>query len=351
MYRSWLAWLGPRHVRVEWECGPNNTQKNMAKQTRKKARGARRRNRRPAAQPPASTVNLSTAVHKLCSITDPFCAGAVGSKWPSSSYTKSVPRSYNLTQVLSTDASGNLSQLYVGNEVPMASSGAVTSEVAAFTSIGPFTGLNYLESGTRWRCTSWGLRIGCISSRMTTTGQLRLRLFSPLNISSLTTVATNSPYSDKAIDIPLSRLIDKDIYIIPAPLSDEARFFSADVWSNFSSDNQWQCPLISVIGAEASQAVLTVTMYAHYEYVYQDNNPTQYFATAPAQNNPSEAAAGTSLVSKLGGFIEGTARTVESIAQSKAFALLVNAYSMVDKRARPAALGINQYQADRKSVV
>lgn len=175
----------------------------------------------------------------------------------------------------------------------------------------------------RYRLTSWGLKIVGAVAPLNATGFIRVRLFSPLSGSTLATNSISTIFADECYDIPVARLATKDLFIIPAPLGDNARLFrNADdatpVLANWVNPG-WQCVQVAVDGAPASTTIAAVHVYYNYELVFVDGAPNHAFAQPPPPNNPLVQQTSAGVLERIGNFFEGTAARLDSMFQSRAF--------------------------------
>lgn len=292
-------------------------QQQQKKKNKKKASSGRAR--------PKMNGPISMAM-EVCAVTNPFCAEAKGARWPDNSYTKSVGLSFESSAVLSTDANGNLASLFLIGEAPLVATGTVSTGLpVSYTTTETFTGIAIPNAVTRWRVTSWGVRIYCVGTRMNTQGRLRLRLFSPMTGASLNLVTMSTIYSDAMLDMPLSRLIEKDVFVVPMPLGEVARLFDDDSAKFRDGDLAdwvnpgWQVLQIAVEGGQATTACVGITLYANYEYVFADDSNFQLLATAPPKNSLAVQQANAGVLSTVGNFVEGSAQRLDSFVQSSAF--------------------------------
>jgi hypothetical protein len=261
----------------------------------------------------------------ICSVTNPFCPEARGARWPDNSYTKSVGLSYQSSTTLSSDANGKLSSILMVGSSPLIAAGVVTGDAVAYTNSVLFPGISAPSAVARFRLTSYGVRIFCVGTKMNTQGQLRLRLFSPLfgNVLSATTMSNTS--ADSMIDVPLSRLIDQDMWVIPVPLGHIGRQFIPDVspvqagaiasWQNPG----WQVLQVAVDGGQVSTAMVGITIYYNYEYVFDDTSTMQLLAAPPPDNSLVVQQGSAGVLAKVGGFVEGSAKGLDNIVKSSAF--------------------------------
>jgi len=265
----------------------------------------------------------SMAVHNICSVSDPFCAGARGAKWPDANRTRTLAWSVpGFVLALGSDAAGRVSSLFLPNATAtQASTSALTATDATYTDA-----LNFPVSAptlARWRITSWGLRITSPLSRMTATGTCHIRLFSPDSFSSLGVVPFATTMCDNMLDIPLQRLIDQDEYIIPMPLGTDARLFrdTSEMPSLLSTGKNcgWQVVNVAVTGAPVSTpGVINVYLYYNIEYTAPDGDTAYAFSTPPPPSSPLVQQGTSSVLDRVGNFISGAASKVEALFQNKA---------------------------------
>jgi len=289
----------------------------------KKAKAARRRAKAPSK--PRMNGMIQMYSHGVCSITNPFCAEALNSRWPDNSYTKSVGWSAPNTQfTLTTDASGNgAAVLYCdyGTFGPAFGSLVGTTLTSGPSSIRAF-GVSFPSGVVRYRITSWGFKVTASVAAMVAQGIVRVRLFSPLGGAGLATLDIANVMADNFKDLPLQRLCNEDLYVIPMPLGDNARFFrdAAAVSSTLATwvNPGWQVASVGITGGPASTAVGFVSIYANYEFVFGDGDAQTMFATPPPKDNPVVRQGNSGVLDSVGNFIEGGIDKVERVFKSKA---------------------------------
>jgi len=271
----------------------------------------------------AHTGNAMIA-HQICSVTNPFCPEALSGKWPDGSFVKSNVWSVDGAEAtITSNATGDGALLfYPGfnyNFVGYASAvgDTVTFNAAASILAAVPTNVN------RFRITSWGLRISTATPAMTTQGMLQIRLFSPITYTSMGIVVKSTRFADTCEDIPLTRLLDKDHFIIPMPMGEDARKWqktegATSTWTNFDNIG-WQTAVVGVSGAIASTVVLRINAYYHYELMFNDGEGAVAFATPPPASSPVVREASKGVLERIGGVIEGTAKKIDAVAKSAAF--------------------------------
>lgn len=329
----------------------------MAKGKKKQAKQQKKKSQPKARTRPMASMAMAMQV---CSVTNPFCPEAKGARWPDNSYTKSIGMSFEASTSLTLDPNGVGSWLYAVGSQPLYSIGAVTSGVAAYSNFAIFPGLSAITGLQRWRLTSCGVKINCLSTRMNTQGRLRLRLLSPMGGGPLASVPVNTISADSMLDVPLSRLIERDVFVIPMPLGDVARLYNGDLpvygagavtgWSNAG----WQVLQVAVDGGQPDTSAINLTIYYNYEYVFDDVSVLQLLAHAPPANNLAVQQANAGVLSSVGNFVESGARGLDSFVQSAAFRWFGTAaagYYGGPQAAFQANRGISNVQSARRGIM
>lgn len=282
---------------------------------------------------------------EACAVTNPFCPEAVGKRWPDNSMSKSTGWSITgFTTVLGTTAAGVGALMFVPNELGqlVTASGIAAPVITWNATSSPLVTMP--SAVVRWRITSWGVRVRCISPIMTTSGTCRIRLFSPVGGSSLGTTSGTSIAADQLYDIPLKRLIEKDLFITPMPLGEIARLYQDQETGSTTIANtkfQWQVLQIYVDGAPASTSVLEASAYFNFEMVFADGDDKTFFAQKAPEENRLVQKTNSSLFSKIGNFVEGTVSSVDKVFQSKAVQYLASmGFGYATGGASGAAMGL-----------
>jgi hypothetical protein len=263
----------------------------------------------------------------VCSVTNPFCPEAIGSRWPDNSYTRSVGWSApGFPSDVGTDANGYGSRLFLADNFQVVQASSITWPTITYNANGAF--VFTLPSGvSRYRITSWGLKLSCPwLTPMSASGLVSVRLFSPLGGASLGTVLGNTILADSSMDIPLASLVNKSVFVIPMPLGENARLFRdinavTAVMVNWVNPG-WQVVQIAVSGAPVSASVVHVEMYYHYELVFNDGDASTSFAQPPPTENVAIQRGNGNVLASIGNFVEGSLSKVDSLFQSKAFKYL-----------------------------
>jgi hypothetical protein len=298
----------------------NKQKKQSKKQGKKKSPKQKQPKRSSAAMPMKGNMAMARGA---CSITNPFCPEAIGSRWPDNSYTKSVGWSItNRSGSLGSNASGSGSTLLtcdVGGYSLTSSSvvGDVVTYPATFTPVTTFP-----SNAARYRITSWGIKINTLLSKMTAAGMIRIRLFSPIGGATLGVTSLSSPFADASLDLPVSRLVDKDMFIFAAPLGDNARIFR-DAAAVTSTVANWINPGFQVIqigfdGAPVSTGILNMSVFINYEIVFADGDSSNAYAQPPPANNLPLQQLSAYVQARTGNFIQGSGEMIDKVVMKVA---------------------------------
>lgn len=150
-----------------------------------------------------------------------------------------------------------------------------------------------------------------------------------MNLSTLATYSTSSPLVDYSEDVPLHRLLDKDIYVMPMRLGTNAMQYNAPNTSLTTATTEtygWQTVIISFDGAVASAVgVIEIAAYYNYEFVFDESNSITAFAQPPPPNNPLVRTVVSKVAPSVGNVFSGVMQQLEDAFVSKA-AKVVSSY-------------------------
>lgn len=271
-------------------------------------------------------------VHQICSVTNPFCPEAINAKWPDNTNYKTLPWSSYGTQQQTcvTDAAGNFARMYVGsplfrNQNNPTVTGTSIDFGATLSTISGFP-----TNVIAWRITSWGVKVQCTASSNVAFGLLKVRTFNALKLTTLNVMDIDSAVADSTLDQPLSRLIGKDTFVIPMPLSDSARRFQpydSSVTAISGLDLAWQTIVLTMTGQTASSSANGVITYPyyHFELIVDDTSTNRPFASDNVKESVIVKQGNENVLTKVGNFIEGTAQSVDNVIKSKTFKYLTSA--------------------------
>jgi len=326
-----------------------NKKKNQNKGKKKKTQKVKKQSGSSGPKGSGQIMASMMLAHKVCSVTNPFCPQAHGAKWPDGQFTRSATFDIDgASQSMVTTVNGDHSYLFFPNikaqyvAANTVSAGSITfagGSDAFATIVAPPSGI------ARYRLTSWGIRLSCNTSPMSVSGVCRVRLYSPLRGAALAALSNISTNCDESLDIPLSRLVNKDYYVLSKPIGTGAREFRdlayetslLSTWSNPG----WQVIGVGIAGAPGSSSeAMVVTVYYHWEVVFDDGQSASVFTTAPPPPNPVVVGTAAGVLSGIGNFIEGAAEKVDGLFKSKAVKLLASA--VATQFGGPAA-GSNTY--------
>jgi hypothetical protein len=172
----------------------------------------------------------------------------------------------------------------------------------------------------------------------------------------LSLVTTNyvTPLADAVLDVPLTRLIGQDQYVIPMPLGTDARLFrplDADtIMANWINPG-WQVVTVGANGCIASTVVANIVMFYHFECVPEDGHGESSFAKSPPPSNPVIRQANAGVLERIGNFVEGAASKVDALFQSRALKYLTAGVGAAYGGGQGAAVGFQLGGAMRRPAI
>jgi len=313
-----------------------------------KKQGAKKKNaskKRPTTAKPVvvrSSLPVMAFSMQTCGVSNPFCPQANGARWPDNSYTKSLTFDVcGEKSTFTTSATGTGGFLFLPSYTGFVGAGSYLAPNFTYSTLSALS--SYPTMG-RWRLTSWGIKLQAPTSKLNTAGTLTIRLFSPSAGSSITSINAGTTMADSMMTIPLSRLCDEDLFVIPMPLGDDAR-----EWRNTDTITQvntfvnpgWQVIEVNTTDATASTVALNCYSYMHFEFVPYDGDVLYSYADAPPKNNLMVREGNASVLERIGNFVEGGAAKVDKLFQSKALKYFAAAAGAAFGGPKGAQMGYN----------
>jgi hypothetical protein len=294
--------------------------------------------------------------HEMCSWTNPFCEEARGARFPDGACTRSLTWTMSgVANTYGTTAAGVTGNIITSNPwTSISGMTAFASPNATFNNA--LTALVTAPAApSRYRVTSWGIKINCIQSKMNAAGTVRVRLYSPQALTSMGVVNVLDDRADAMIDIPMSRLIEKDLFVIPSAIGEQAREFNdyASAGSTLPTfvNNGWQQIVVFADGGPATTNVLTVYHYYNVEYIPTDG-AAEYVYSQPAERpQPRLTEQAPTLTQRVGNFLTGAVDTVDKIFRNEAVqtvaGMALGAYTGGASGAAMGALTVRQRHRDQ----
>lgn len=294
---------------------------NKSKQTKKKSSLKKSSTSVTAGtrvQVPQRSVKIGhSMMERVCSITDPFCSAAVGSKWMDDAANKTMPYAARAIDVITSGATGTGALLIAPSFTypisrPTDGSGGSASFVHVTTVI-PFT-----FTPAQYRIVSWGITIKRITAPLYSSGVLRIRGLSNSG-ASLGNINSHL-FNDYHYDIPLQDC--QDVAIIGRRMNDTHHFFRKpsetnpdDLIVNWVPPG-WAPLFIYLEGVPASTNVVQVEYFFNYELLWEDGDSMQLMTTPPPPANPVITAASTKVNQMVGNvFVKGVKQVEQAVTR------------------------------------
>lgn len=233
-------------------------------------------------------LSRSNLIERICSLNDPFCPAANGMKLLDANPIRTIPYQYHQRFNLTTDASGNVAQLFLpGLTYAFSTAGTVTGSSAVFTTLlagGVFSNVQ------NYRIVSYGLIFRKVTTPLTSSGMVRFRIFSPTTGAPLTTVDTGTYNCSHYHDVPLAVCNEQTVII---PKTDESyKFWRSPATTNPTANvTDWVSPgfaavLVSVTGGPVTTTVVDCEVVINYEIILSDSDGSMQLATTAKRADP-----------------------------------------------------------------
>lgn len=274
-------------------------------------------------QPRARTADTLKLVKSICAITDPFCPGAIGSKWPDESNSRSLAVTIRGTFPLVNTGSGMGGALFV----PVWPYGYIThsgfaGNVATFPNLVAFAGTSSFDPATI-RLVSGGLTITGIGAPLSASGTLSVCHLNSDDVNDLSTLDIIDPNAQNIEYYGIPGLNEKQVSVIFKSAGPGSRLYNPPVAPNVitaTNSNYWQPILIGVNGGVASLASIRIEYVLHFELQFKKGNAMNLVSTPAAHTNEPATSISASIVASMGAAMRGGASAVEKTITSKASA-------------------------------
>lgn len=271
--------------------------KNVSRNRQKKPR--RTRAKGVAKRAPAHSALTNT----ICSLADPFCPGARGSRWPDGNGSKTVAVTFEGLYPIRTDANGNAGVIL---------SAATGVQIALLASIDNSTGVPGSATYSNWegyqdwngqaaeyRIVSAGVRMYSVASMMNSQGIMRC-IEVPSESGNFSDVVLNSSiYSYAYTELDEKPVKESGILQgIITPGGPPSREFS-EYESDSENTRDWSNIMCVVTGAQASSTVAQMHYIVNVEIKFQGSHVMNRVASATNQANSTYLQQATSYVQKM----------------------------------------------------
>lgn len=258
-------------------------------------------------------------VKRVCSISNPFCDAAIGSKWHDDAANKTMPYAARALSTIQSNASGvgatlMLPSFTYGVAIPASVVGS-TSDYTLQAAVIPFT-----FTPSAYRIVSWGFTLKNLTAPLYSSGMVRIRGLSNINGSSLTSV-NSALFNDFHYDIPLQDC--HEVAIIGRRLNETHHFFRAPSDTTPTQNvADWVAPgwcpiLVHVTGVPVSQDILQVEYFINYELTWDDGSSMALMTTPSPPSNPLVSTASSKVTQAVGNvFIKGMQQVENAVVKA-----------------------------------
>jgi hypothetical protein len=226
--------------------------------------------------------------HAICSITDPFCAAAIGSKWPDQASSKTLAWTMEKFFTVATDANGKAGLYFSPDpgcgEKTVTFTGSVTAGVGVDND---YPGWSDFAPYASYRVVSFGVTVTSALSAMTNQGSIGILTLPPGDgVTGITAVDIDTLlYSE---NLRISANTGKSVSTIVRDDGISARKFKDTLGSNTTQVTSmgYGIPLVYMTGGPAStQGALRGKVIIHYELSFDKGTLFNQLATPAAVQN------------------------------------------------------------------
>jgi len=256
---------------------------------RKTTRAKGNKGRQSMAMSSGSNVAL---MRQVCSITDPFCNAAIGSKYPDSSSLKTLAWSSRQFVTITTDASGRGAVFFgVDPGYAVASVATWTGATMAVLTLNAPTAIagwsNWAAvTGVQYRNVSYGVQARSILPMMTNQGSLGI-LAIPASSSAISTIGIDMDATNYSANLRGSMNDSRGLVALSNSDGVNSKMFkyaSSPGANSFNSVGN-DILVVYITGGPASTASVQVEIASHYELTFASNTVFNTIATPSAIEN------------------------------------------------------------------
>lgn len=284
--------------------------KNVSRNRQKKPR--RTRAKGVAKRAPAHSALTNT----ICSLADPFCPGARGSRWPDGNGARTVAVTFEGLYPIQTDTNGNAGVILssaTGVQLCRLQGIDISSGVAAGTIFSKWEGYDdWAGQASEFRIVSAGVRMYSVASMMNSQGIMRC-IEVPSESANFSDVTENSSiYSYAYTELDEKPVKDSGILQgVLTPGGPTSRVFY-DYETLDEDTHDWSNIMCVVTGGQASAIVAQMHYVVNVEIKFQGSHVMNRVASSTNAVNSSYLQQATSYVQKMvTGVFEGHKEELE----------------------------------------
>jgi hypothetical protein len=237
--------------------------------------------------PKAMTLNVSSAVEAVCSMTDPFCNTAKGSKWMDGAGLSCLPAQVRGHLPYGTNSyGGNIVYINPGMDYTYIYPGGATSTTYTLANYWSGTpgGANVSQYSSECRLVSAGIIVRNVAPALTTCGYLIINRLSDAPLINAT-VPVGNVYGIRSATHPICA--GMEIPLVFLPQGSAARSFKINSIDSVPPSIDWDTISLEIVGAPALAVVLDIEIVYNFEFKLTNTNVgISQFIPAASPNNP-----------------------------------------------------------------
>jgi hypothetical protein len=282
----------------------SKSKKKSSPKTQNKGKRRTRRKTRTGGGHKSAVGMGSALMRQICSITDPFCPAARGSKYPDQASGRTLAWTTEQFATLSTDANGRGAVFFSSD--PADGLKAVNAWVGATTTVSttlasqayPGWATFVAVQGIQFRLVSYGVECRSVLSAMNNQGSMGILLV-PSNPNAIASAGVNLDSLQYPANVRCSMSDPRGLTCVPRDDGTVARLFTqslAGTTTNVVSEG-WDIPCVYIVGGPATTPALQIRVVLHYELMFSSDSIFNSMATPAALEN-NAAQTGSNFVKR-----------------------------------------------------
>nr|UHS71476.1 MAG: hypothetical protein 2 [Sobelivirales sp.]UHS71483.1 MAG: hypothetical protein 2 [Sobelivirales sp.] len=258
-------------------------------------------------------------VETVCGLVDPFCAAAMGAKYPDNSPTRTLPYSYHGLSTWNMAADGSQAILWHPSYSYVPLTQAFTRTGSNVTVWSNFNALVLIANVSKYRIVSSGFIVRNILAPLNSSGMLHIRSCAVPDGTAVSVFDTLSYNVSASLDVALHNA--NEVTVITQHSARLPQLFNNvadDVATINWNDNGFTPMVIYVDGAPASSVAINIEYFVNYELIFDDVSGLQQLATPPPKANSMVTSATSIVTSEVSTVFHKSVGTAAKYVANKA---------------------------------
>nr|WPR18185.1 MAG: coat protein [Chemarfal virus 44] len=288
---------------------------------------------------------VKSKLEAICSVADPFCNAAIGSKYLDIGKVRSLSYSWHSQNTFASDLGGRVGMLCIPDYLNGAYvQGLMTGSVMTIATANATSKIANVSS---YRIVSWGAKVRCIAPPLSASGLLSIRVFDSYTGADFASIDTTTYNCSSYLDVPLQAATEVCVVLGRLDVTSKKFIKPFDTLQGGSNVTNWVSPgfqscTIAINGGPASTAVINVEFFVNYELTFSDSDGNQQLALPSHPYNQTISDATDTVVTSVKSiFASGAKEVASTIASASKQALIGALRSRISKSSSLLALPVD----------